>query len=875
MTLAPLLCFLSVVLPVKPDSIVSYFDKIVSLPEEKVYVQTDKSDYGAGENIWFKGYLVSAINHREDQSWSNYLYVDLLSRADSVIVSKKVRRQRNVFAGNIKLDAALPPGDYYIHSYTNWMRNEDPSSHFYKMIRVGNLVNDVNATVTYTKQDANDIVATVNFLNGKSVPDHQVKIRYVYYDGKKLVRKGTAKTAFDGTMQMRLPLVGAPRINVVVDDPSLTYKSDLYPTIRQTDYSVTFFPEGGDLLPLQLQKVAFKAQASNGYSIPVNGVVKNQKGEVVANISTVYDGMGLFYLSPQNGDVFHAEVQSSDGVTNNFDLPLVHDSGFKLKAASSSRSINYEVLKTDDVNWPDTLYVVAHQRGCLRSFRLINAQHPGYDIPDSLFTDGIVHLLLLDKYGKAISERLLFVYNKNRESLTAVTDKGKYDKREKVNVEVDMKDAAGCPQKGDLSVCVTDNSLVTPDSIQANIVSDLLLTSDLKGYIEHPTNYFSPDNKLAKAELDLLMMTNGWRRFKTGDLSVKPDMSYKYYVENVETFGGTVSGLFGKTKKAQVTAFAPSKGIISMVTADNKGHFYIQSSREYPDSVTFVVAARTAKGRNGVTIKMDNEETPQTASNILYPVWNNTAFSDEYAEKAREEYYREGGMKVIKLKEVTVSASKVPQPGDPNYEYITNSDHSMTGDQLKDYQNMTAYQIIQLMPGITTAMDDEGGEILKFNRSKGRAMLIINDMRYDQAADYSMLQTINGSDIQRIDLVNNGIGLVTLGSTGNNGAIVITLKSIEALNNSRISFNPVRFTPRGYNESVEFYAPVYDTPEAKDKKNSDFRSTIYWNPSLATDANGKASFSYYTNDGNASENMIIEGVTSTGNPVYFEKNVDK
>jgi len=259
----------------------------------------------------------------------------------------------------------------------------------------------------------------------------------------------------------------------------------------------------------------------------------------------------------------------------------------------------------------------------------------------------------------------------------------------------------------------------------------------------------------------------------------------------------------------------------------------------------------------------------------LYPVWNNTAFSDEYAEKAREEYYREGGMKVIKLKEVTVSALKVPQPGDPNYEYITNADHSMTGDQLKDYQNMTAYQIIQLMPGITTAMDDEGGEILKFNRSKGRAMLIINDMRYDQAADYSMLQTINGSDIQRIDLVNNGIGLVTLGSAGNNGAIVITLKSIEALNNSRISFNPVRFTPRGYNESVEFYAPVYDTPEAKEKKDSDFRSTIYWNPSIATDANGKASFSYYTNDSNASENMIIEGVTSTGNPVYFEKEVDK
>ena len=874
MTLAPLLCILSAVLPVNPDSIVSYFDKIVSLPQEKVYVQTDKSDYGAGENIWFKGYLVSAVNHREDQSWSNYLYVDLLNRADSVIVSKKVRRQKNVFAGNIKLDATLPPGDYYIHSYTNWMRNEDPNFHFYKIIHVGNLINDVIATVTYTKPNANDSVATVKFLNGKVVPDHQVKVRYIYYDGKKVVRKGSEKTAFDGTMPINLPIVGAPRINVVVDDPSLTYKSDFYPAIRQADYCVTFFPEGGDLLPVELQKVTFKAQASNGYSIPVSGVVKNQRGEVVANISTVCDGMGLFYLSPKRGDVFHAEVQSSDGVTKNFGLPPVHDSGLTLKAASSSRSINYEVLKTDDINWPDTLYVVAHQRGYLKSFRLVNAEHQGYDIPDSLFADGIVHLLLLDKYGKALSERLLFVYNKNRESLTAVTDNGKYDKREKVNVVVDMKDAAGNPQKADLSVCVTDKSLVAPDSIQANIVSDLLLTSDLKGYIEHPAHYFSPDNKLAKAELDLLMMTNGWRRFKTDDLSVKPDMSYKYYVENVETFGGTVSGLFGKTKKAQVTAFAPSKGIVSMAVANDKGHFNMVGV-EYPDSVTFVVAARTAKGRNGVTIQMDNQEMPQAMSNILYPVWNSASFSDDYAEKAREEYYREGGVKVIKLKEVTVRASKVPKPGDPNYMYITESDHSITEDQLKDYQNMTAFQIVQMMPGVTTANDDEGGEVLKFIRSKGRPILIINDVRYDQAADFSMLQTINGSDLQRVDLINNAIGLVTLGSAGNNGAIIITLKSIEALNNSRISLNPVRFTPRGYNKSVEFYSPVYDTPEVKDRKDSDFRSTIYWNPSLATDANGKASFSYYTNDSNASENMIIEGITSSGFPVYFVKEVDK
>jgi len=871
MALASLLCSLSLaVLPVQPDSIISYFNKILTMPQEKVYLQTDKANYSAGENIWFKGYLVSAINHHENQVWSNYLFVDLVNRADSVVMSRKIRRQNNLFYGNLKIDANLPSGYYYLHSYTNWMLNEDQDFHYSKLLQISNVINDdFTATTTYARPDSLTIAATIKFAYQKAVPDHRIKIHYICYDGKNEVRKGTKKTEDDGTFQIEFPSVKTPRIQVIFDDPTFVYQNDFFPIATETDYSVTFFPEGGDLLPIGMQKVAFKAQGRDGYSLPVSGVVKNQRGDSVADIKTVCDGMGLMYIFPNKGDVYHAEVESTAGIKKSFTLPVVHQSGFNLKADYVSKSIHYEVDKTDDINWPDTLYVVAHERGYLRHLQIINAQRTGYNIPDKFFTDGIVHLLLLDKYGKALSERLVFVCHKDHYLLTATPEKEKYGKREKVNVNVEIKDVAGNPKKGDLSVCITDGSLVKSDSLQDNIFTNLLLTSDLKGFVEHPAYYFSPDNRLAKAERDLLMLTHGWRRFKLNDLSGKPDLSFKHYVEYGESFGGTVSNLFGKVKNAQITAVAPNRGIFAFANSDEKGHFIIQG-KEYPDTTAFAVTARTAKGGKWVFIEMDKETQWQTMNKIPYPIWNKGALSDEYLQKAREEYFKAGGMKVINLKEVVVKASKIPKPGDPNYFYTSMSDRSISGDALKDYATMNAFEIARILPGVTSTNED-GEEVLCFTRNNKRPILIINDVIYAEASDYSFLQSINGTDVERVDAIIDGAGLGLLGSRGSNGAIIITLKSIDALKGRDTNPNIVKFTPRGYDKSIEFYEPTYDTPAAKEKSEPDFRSTIYWNPKLAADETGKASFSFYTTDSNASENMIIEGITTDGSPVYFEK----
>lgn len=86
--------------------------------DEKVYLQTDKPYYSSGENIWFKGYLVSEAT-LEPHMLSRYIYVELINRLDSVVSRVKICKDSTGFAGFIKLIPNLPSGDYNLRAYTH------------------------------------------------------------------------------------------------------------------------------------------------------------------------------------------------------------------------------------------------------------------------------------------------------------------------------------------------------------------------------------------------------------------------------------------------------------------------------------------------------------------------------------------------------------------------------------------------------------------------------------------------------------------------------------------------------------------------------------------------------------------------------------
>ena len=136
-----LLCISSVSITVSAqnmqDTIIAHFNLLEKVPQEKLYLHLDKPFYGAGEKIWFKGYLVNAVTH-QDNTQSNFIITELVNRSDSIIERRKIRRDSLGFHNAFSLPPTLPAGDYYLRGYSNWMLNQEPEFFYSHNLKIGN-----------------------------------------------------------------------------------------------------------------------------------------------------------------------------------------------------------------------------------------------------------------------------------------------------------------------------------------------------------------------------------------------------------------------------------------------------------------------------------------------------------------------------------------------------------------------------------------------------------------------------------------------------------------------------------------------------------------------------------------------------------------
>lgn len=864
--LGVLLYFSSLSAQTMQDTIIANFSLMERIPKEKLYLHLDKPFYGAGEKIWFKGYLVNATTH-QDNSQSNFIITELINRSDSIVERKKIRRDSLGFHNAFTLPATLPAGDYYLRGYSNWMLNEDPDFFFSRNIKIGNSIdNTIISSIEYQQEDDTHYTAKIKFTSNVQAVFENTTIKYLYLENGKIKNKGKKKTDENGWISISLPDLKSPaarRIEVEFDDPQYTYKRTFHLPVFTNDFDVKFFPEGGALLSIPHQNVAFKAQGADGFSKEVEGFLFNSKGDTLTNFRSEHNGMGIFTMNPVDNETYYVTVRTNDSITKRFDLPAIEPKGISIAMSHYKQEIRYEIQKTEATEWPQKLFLLAHTRGKLAILQPINPKRTFGKMNDSLFTEGITHFMLIDEQGNALSERLIFVPDHKPNQWQITADQPTYGKREKVSLQIAAKDNEGNPVEGTFSVSITDRKSIQPDSLADNILSNLLLTSDLKGYVEDPAYYFLNQDARTLRSIDYLMMTHGWRRHKMENVLRTPSLNFTNYIEKGQTISGRIMGFFGaNVKKGPICVLAPKYNIIATTETDEKGQFIVNTS--FRDSTTFLVQARTKKGFAGVDILMDPPQYPVATHKA--PYLNGAAtFMEDYLMNTRDQYYMEGGMRVYNLKEVTVTAKRERPSSKSIYTGGINT-YTVEEDRLQGY-GQTAFDAASRLPSVTIT---NGSEIHIRNNSEP-AIIVIDDIVYEDASD--ILKDIQVSDMSSISLLR-GADAVILGPRASGGAVVITLKDPRNLP-ARPAQGIITYTPLGYSESVEFYHPTYDTPEKKNAQRSDFRSTVYWNPELRLDAEGKATIEYYTPDSTAPEDIIIEGVDKNGKVCRILQTINK
>ena len=526
--------------------------------QEKIYLHTDKPYYAIGDEIWFKAYLLNAKNLLPS-SKSNLMIVELINSKNKLYKRIKIPLVAGTGWGNFNLADSLNEGNYRIRAYTNWMRNFDEDFYYDHTFKVGDIRSSqliVKATYQYDKSGSDDLVtAILNYSNIGGVPYSDKEVIYSVELGGKATAKGKATTDAKGdvtiTFKNSKPETqqsGVLNTSLVIAERTIVNK--IIPIANTSnDISLQFFPEGGDLVNNIRSKVAIKALGKDGLGKAVSGVLKNEKGESVAKIIAKHKGMGTFSFTPLPGSSYVASINFDDGSSKDYPLPKAKEEGLVLNVSNlSTDSVIVRVLGNMPASSANNEYsvIVQSSGNLLYSIKSkLSASSGGFliKLPRSTFPTGISQLTLVDNMMQPLSERLIFINNNNSFlDLKISSDKPTYKKRGKATLNIDAGLANKRSGVGSFSVSVIDeNKVPVNENEEHTIFSELLLNSDLKGYIEEPNYYFHKVNDKKREDLDVLMLTQGWRRFKWQNIINNVQLNFNYKPEKTLALRGKVT----------------------------------------------------------------------------------------------------------------------------------------------------------------------------------------------------------------------------------------------------------------------------------------------------------------------------------------------
>ena len=277
---------------------------------------------------------------------------------------------------------------------------------------------------------------------------------------------------------------------------------------RTSRHRFDLFPEGGDLIDGVSSVVAFKASYGGGFPEDVSGKVL-EDGKEIASFGSLHDGMGKFVVTPRLGKTY--EVLLSDGRA--FPFPEIKRGGMSLRVArNNAAGIDILVSAPDDAPHDFSILAKLHGIPCSGAQGTVTGKKL-VRLPKEMFPfQGIVELTLADGDGRPVAERLVYVNAEQRLTVTATPDKERYVLRDTGKVRLQVTDAAGNPVRAELAVSIFDKAyLYLPG--HENILSHAYLSEQIRGDIFNPTYYFDEKNEDRLQALDLLLMTQGWRRY--------------------------------------------------------------------------------------------------------------------------------------------------------------------------------------------------------------------------------------------------------------------------------------------------------------------------------------------------------------------------
>ena len=497
------------------------------IPQEKVYVHMDNTGYFLGDTIWFAAYTRRTNSDRPSKI-SRVLYAELWNHDGYLVERKLVEMIDGRGRGFFALPDTLYSGYFELRAYTRWQLNWGQTEHFHPWTR---------ENYFYSRAMAQDFYRDYEKLYSRVFP---------VYDKPKV------EGDFYKDMTFR---------------PLRRYFSSAPPP---PELRLSLFPEGGNLVAGVPCRMAFEAATSEGEVREGTLVlrtrneqlrIKNDNGEEVMSVRTEHRGRGTFTFTPEDGQnyevVFTADEKAKRIVVDKEKKNLnqvtqkikdVQPNGVTVRIRRDDGKLIADI-RVCGVTEQQTLGVTVMHQGVLEFFQALESSETQLQLPDSILAAGVNQLTVFDDQGRVYADRLFFVTKPELMKPTLAINgiKDQYEPFEEVRLEIQSEsigtgDSVATPTVISMAVRDAVHTDITFDS--GNIMTEMLLASEIKGFVPQPEWFFESDDEEHRRGLDLLMMTQGWRRFNWQEMAVKDAFELTHPAEYTQMVTGTVHHLF-------------------------------------------------------------------------------------------------------------------------------------------------------------------------------------------------------------------------------------------------------------------------------------------------------------------------------------------
>jgi hypothetical protein len=646
-------------------------------------------------------------------------------------------------------------------------------------------------------------------------------------------------------------------------------------------YHINFYPEGGDLVDGNMCNVAFKVTDENGLPAKVYGDVLGKNKRSIAKLITVHDGMGSFELEASANMNYTAQVHLPDSTVQYIALPKVKKTGISMRLNTASvNELEVRMTYSDkQLEHQDIILEAVQNNGLsvtypLKLIRGINV----FSLKKDDFSTGILRLTIFDENGVPGAERIVFINKYDLFKLSVVKDTLSYNSKSKNVFTLNLKDNKNQPARANLSISVTDAAMGSEQD--DNICSYFLMSSELRGRIHQPGYYFKNNSDTLQKQLDLVMLTNGWRHFKWDTVFKAQPRVLKYFVESSQVIAGQIENYHDKDNlkiKLMITNADSSKNIV-FIAPDSTGCFALKDyDRQGTANMYFeVVNAKNKKQPVKIAFFKQDVDTIHFGADTLSdfggikPVIKKT-FLDNIAIEQNARFVTQG----IVLKTVNIKERKLTPTETliKRHVHHFDLDNSSTLD-LMNTPSLPSVSVIAYIqgrfPGLQIYQKPFGGYTFKYQGSSNLnddvnlPYFYIDEVRV-MLAD---VEEIPLTDIALIRFAPPPVWFAPVGG-GFIGAILVYTKEHGDYKNTNSSRAFDRYTFNGYSITREFSSPDYSID--KQARQPDYRTTLYWNHDLNTDNQGNFKIRFYNSDKTKKYRVAVQGMDANGRMGYLSE----